>query len=130
MLPALLAGSIAMLVFSWVPLFGPLLAGFIAGLAAQRGPRAGATAGALSGLVAGLLLGGLLLLLARVAAEVVTMPWERECWDFPGRVAVHISGALVLLLHVLYFALLGSLGGVLGGTLVRPRRIPAGPEQV
>ncbi|TAH38569.1 MAG: hypothetical protein EYC70_04115 [Planctomycetota bacterium] len=123
MVAAILAGTLAMLVLSWLPLLGPLLAGFIAGLAAQGGGSKGAAAGTISGALAGLILGGLIALLATALGELLRQPFPPHSWDWdlPVRIHAHIAGGLLVLGHCLYFSLLGALGGWIGGTLVRRR---------
>lgn len=99
-------GFIVMTLLNFLLVAGPIIGGFIAGIIAKGGAWGGATAGFVSGLFGAivisviLVLGGTLLL------------------GFPGFITA-LGVSFVLVIATLYFAILGFVGGAIGGALVK-----------
>lgn len=113
---ALVIGILAILLFAFFPVYGPAVAGFIAGLIAG-GLEAGAWAGLLSGVAGGVLFTSGMFKPGTVAGKITTVLHEPV---LHGILGVVLNGGT--LFAVVYFGLLGMLGGVVGGVLRRRRK--------
>jgi len=101
---AVAVGFVLMVVLGFAPVIGPLVAGLIAGLIAGGGVWNGGKAGFLSGL------------LGAVILSVMAIIGSTFLLGIFGLVAgLGIAGALIIL--ALYHAVLGLIGGVVGGLL-------------
>ncbi|OAT81696.1 hypothetical protein [Desulfotomaculum copahuensis] len=113
---ALIIGIPAVLLFVFFPLYGPAAAGFIAGLIAG-GLEAGAWAGLLSGVAGGVLFTGGAPGSGTVIRKITTILHEPV---LHGILGVVLNGGT--LFAVVYFGLLGMLGGAAGGLVRRKKK--------
>jgi len=106
-----LAGFIALIFLSWIPILGPILAGFIAGVIAGGGAGRGASAGFTSGMIGF----SIVAVIALVGGSFFGIVME----DFLG-IFVTLLGvfaAFALLVAGLFYGFLCLIGGAVGGLL-------------
>ncbi len=106
-------GAIVMFLLSILPVLGPLIGGFVAGLIARGNPKNGAKVGVVAGVIGGLIVASVLaagyLGLAGIFNRALV-----EILDLAG-----FSSTLWIVSIVLYYALLGLMGGAVGAALVK-----------
>ena len=107
----ILVGLVAFMFLDFIPIIGPIMAGFVAGVIAGGGAGRGIAAGFIAGI-----LGAVMLAIAVVAGfgffgSLVHMP-------VLGFLVGGAIGSVVMLLGI-YNALLGLIGGAVGGALRR-----------
>jgi len=118
---AVIAGVIVMVLFALItvnilaimPLGGPLVGSIVAGYIAGKDFLNGAKAGIVAGLAGGVLVA--LDMFSHIAFIRMSVP------QISG-----IEGVLFLVLALIYFPILGFIGGAAGGILKAGPRIPAG----
>jgi hypothetical protein len=109
---AVVAGIIVMIVFglitvnilSFIPLAGPFIGGLVAGLIARKDVMNGGKAGLVAGII---------------AAVVISIDMMLGLGYLQGSVAILVTaaGGLVMIMEIIYFAILGFIGGALGAAL-------------
>jgi len=101
-----IVGFIVMIVLGFLPVIGPLLGGFVAGIIARGGWWNGAKAGFVAGIFGAIVLGIILIIGATLFLGVV---------GFFGGLGV--TAALIAI--ALYSAILGLVGGAIGGLIAK-----------
>lgn len=107
---SVIAGVIVMLafavvsvnIFNLIPIINPFIGGLAAGLIARRGALVGSKSGIVSGIAGGLIV-FLDYLLGTGFLQSVTVPMAT------------LAGSLLLIVLIPYFAILGLIGGAVGG---------------
>ncbi len=104
---AALVGFIIMVLLGGVlPVLGPIIGGLVAGLIAKGGMMNGAKAGFVAGIFGALVTGMIILVIGTMALGLL------------GFLAAMGIG-LVMVILALYFAILGLVGGAVGGMLAK-----------
>ena len=107
---SVIAGVIVMLAFAvlsvnildLIPIINPLIGGLVAGLIIGRGALCGSKAGVVAGIAGGVMV-FLDYLLGTGFMESVTIPMAT------------LTGSVLILVLIPYFAILGLIGGAIGG---------------
>jgi hypothetical protein len=101
-----IVGFIVMIVLSFLPVIGALLGGFVAGIIARGGWWNGAKAGFVAGIFGAIVLGIILIVGSTLFLGVV---------GFFGGLGVTVA----LIAIALYSAILGLVGGAIGGLIAK-----------
>jgi len=99
-------GFIVMILLNSLPVAGPVIGGFVAGIIARGGAWGGATAGFVSGLFGAIIISFILIFGGSLLLGI------------PGFITA-LGVSLVLVTATLYFAILGFVGGAIGGALIK-----------
>lgn len=100
----IVSGLITVNILSFIPLLGPVVGGLLAGLIARKDIMKGGKAGLVAGIIAAVVISiDMLLGLGYVQGSVALL--------------VMAAGSLVMILVIIYFAILGFIGGAIGAAL-------------
>jgi len=103
---AVIVGFVVMLVLFFLPVINYLVGGFVAGILARGGTWNGAKVGFMAGIIGAVIIGAVILLGGTIFLGLI---------GFLGGLVI----AVVLLVLGLMSAILGLVGGAIGGTIAK-----------
>ena len=104
LLPGVLIGFIVILLLGSLPVLGPVIGGFISGLVARGGLRGGCMAGLFAGIF------------GAIVVSAIRILGGSLLFGIPGFFTM-LGDQFIIVIAILYFGLIGALGGALAGAL-------------